>query len=507
MAGIINITPNQAKARYKEESDKFGFDANSSNHSKDSVALSFQEVSVSNNKEPDISISYSSAKNAVEVSFKGEEANQSSVLSVIDQLIKDTPKIKEVSPSGEFDFSLDPPVPSKKRKSSGIEGFLQNSKSDAIGLALRSDAFARSNSALSARDISVQQSSDGLVSAIKFLCDQNSVELKSDIEQIIDFSGEAPIEFEEENKGAIVASHINKNVQLRGLLEKEQISVSGVREKIQTKRSISQAASVQVESRDVKISEAIKERPVPAQVKAMAFGNNSMGVFGDRASSSVYGSLKEVKKLVGYELDAKGRPQLGSPIYRKVTVEEIVGGLSEGKYVAVQYEDPEIGIEASVKGQPANPVHFKVKTRKPASNTPYQVASGFKDKIEEMEKQAERIAATIQNDKQLAEDMGREQVREQRKNQSGKMNSKERRYIDKLINNSPKESRSSLLSDVKALIEKGASGKEVVQYVEEFVNKRPRAQASSSNRRNSARTPGVGINGGTPTGGGSGGGY
>lgn len=502
MAGLIIITPNQAKSRYQQEARKFDMDLGSGQHNKDSVAFSFQEASVSNSKDPDVAVSYSEDVQAVKISFKGEEAGEKSVMNILDRVIKDTPAVKDSSASGEFDLVLDSSPAIKGSNNAGMMGLLKKSKSESVEVSLRSDALSRNNGSVQIRNIVSQQSSDQYVDSVKFLCDQIEVEIRSN-QELIELELEEPEEGQETNRAAIITSHVKKNIEKREFDSEPGISVSDVREKIQQKVE----SVAEPESRQVEVGKIIKERPVPAQVKAMASGKNVLGVSGDKASPAVFGSLKEVKRLAGYDLDAKGRPQLDSPIYKKVMVEEVVEGLPEGKYVAVQYDDPEIGVKSMVKGQPAKPVHFKVKNKKNPSNRSFKVDASPKDNIDKMDKDAEKVSKLLQRDKRAAEELGRENVKEARNNQAKKMKSNERKYIENLINNSPKEGRSSLLSDVKKLKEDGVSGREIVRYVEDSVKKGPAKPARKAPAAAPAKGPSRRPSGGSPAGGGSGGGY
>ena len=98
--------------------------------------------------------------------------------------------------------------------------------------------------------------------------------------------------------------------------------------------------------------EKISIKSVPdiiPQIHKLSLDGKAVAKKGQLASKSVYGTMKKVQKLVGFEKDIKGKPLLAKPVYKDVKVSQVKSGLKPGKYKMVAFSDESVGAVAPPK--------------------------------------------------------------------------------------------------------------------------------------------------------------
>lgn len=511
MAGVFVYSPDQIRSRYQEEIDKFNIDLKTGIYNNDLVALTFQQAFLG--VFGSIAVVYSKELNQIIVTHNGKQIRGPEAINLLNNIVRSSKSPKESAMKSQVDSST--PAESElklesKSKSESHAGV--NFGGSAKGAAANaSSAFKTKDSEdqIRAASTSVQSKqvaskgqtievinssnspatfksseqsaeslaqSDHFVDSIRLLCEQFASEPVSEIEYIESLAPEAP----PEDQSSAVVQEINKSTKSTENTSGVDISTSKVTEEVQKR---SQTAT----SREPDSSEL--ERPIPAQIRKISLGQPGFGVAGEDISIAIFGTMHVVKRLSGYKADSRGVIKLDSPVFEEITVKEIMVGLEEGVYVAEHYEDSNLGISPGVKGQPTEPIFFRIqKPRAAVSQDKQQVKVGSrKSDIDEMEKKAEQEAAkAAQKAEESAkaassrrkenDEARRARVAEQRKKEKdGKTKIPEniKKYLNRKIESGlPPEEQAQVVKQVERMRSVGVSVERIVRFVEDHIKGR-----------------------------------
>jgi len=120
-------------------------------------------------------------------------------------------------------------------------------------------------------------------------------------------------------------------------VEKEKIIIPKARKSINKRTEEKKTTTQKKQKEKEKIS-------IAPQIEKLIKPGPAVGKKGQVASKVIYGTMKKIEKLKGFEKDIKGKPILNKPIYKEVKIEEVKKGLKPGKYKMEEYSDPKSGI-------------------------------------------------------------------------------------------------------------------------------------------------------------------
>ena len=379
MAGVFVYSPDQIRSRYQEEIDKFNIDLKTGIYNRDLVALTFQEAYLG--VFGSIAVIYSKETNQIVVTHNGKEIRGQEAMNLLNNVIKSSKANEQVATRSQVDsgspteseIKIDTKSESESHAGKNLGGSVKgglanassafNTKSNEEQIKAAATSMQSNQVASNGQTIEIMNSSnaaavlvpskqsaesldqsDHFVDSIRLLCEQFASEPISEIEYIESLTPEAP----PEDVSSAATQEIKKSANSTNSTGGADISTSKVTEEVE-KRSQNETNA-----------ESEIKRPVPAQIRKISLREPSFGVTGENMSIAIFGPMHVVKKLSGYKADSEGVVKLDSPEFEEITVEEIMVGLDEGIYVAEHYEDSSLGISPGIKGQPTEPIFFRI---------------------------------------------------------------------------------------------------------------------------------------------------
>ena len=358
-------------------------------------------------------------------SRRRRQGQQSSQYKVMDYVIRREEERKKDSLGSARPLVLGRPTRRRRRGSKKLD-FI-----DGMKRALESELASEKGNAIFIREM--DKKSVATVDSARSLCREVSTEPSPVIEFLEDLSAEVGPEFEITDKAAAVAEIVRKTVEQRIAKDNllHEISVAKIKrvleenppekfKKSPARKIIKVAAAPKEKANppataagwhagvkkaasnkkellpDIQPSEVKKKNyNPPMQILKLAEEETPVGATPAKAPAVLYGSVKKIMKLEGFKKDAKGKPMLGSPEYKEVSVAEVKKGLPEGKYKLESYENSEMDIKSPEAAK--KPVRFKVSKVKPAAPAKApKPASVLGDIVKEDRKQAKKAEAKME---------------------------------------------------------------------------------------------------------------